>query len=128
MARKDWTLIRRINGGHSYWQRVDGEIGIADDSGTYPENCEPSDNPPLLLDRAKPVVMGEQYAFVPIKHENGRVSTTPVGGFEAMWVAVQFHMEIEAGERRSDTRWRFRIVDATTFRQYENALETLRSM
>lgn len=126
MARKNWTLLRRIPGGHSYWQRTDGEIGIADDSGTYPEDCEPADEPPLLLDRGRPVVMGTGLNTVPLKHASGRTSHTPVSGLEALWVAAQWHMEIEASA--GPATWRFRIVDAGVFKQYENALETLRSM
>jgi hypothetical protein len=109
--RKDWTLIRKIKGGHSYWRHKDGEVGIADDSGTYPENCEPVDNPPLLVDRSRPVQLGE-FNGVPVKHLNGRTSTTCASAFEALWVATQFHMEIEAFEKGAVLPMRVAVVDA----------------
>ena len=110
--RKDWTLIRKIRGGHSYWRHKNGEIGIADDSGTYPEDCEPADDPPLLLDRSRPVVIGSDLLSIPIKHLTGRTSHTPATGFEALWVASQFHMEIEAFEKDAPLPMRVAIVDA----------------
>jgi hypothetical protein len=78
--KKDWKLIRRIKSGHSYWRREqDGAVGIADDSGTYPEDCEPADRPPLLLDRTRPVHLGRDATLVPVKHDDGDLSHTPVG-------------------------------------------------
>lgn len=109
--RRDWTLIRKIRGGHSYWRHKDGEVGIADDSGSYPEDTEPGDDPPLLLDRTRPVQLGEHNA-VPLKHLNGRTSATPVSGFEALWVATQFHMEVEAYEKGSKLPMRVAVIDA----------------
>lgn len=101
---KDWVKIRKIRGGHSYWRRVsDGEIGICDDSGTYPENCEPADDPPLLLDTSRPVCIGRETCFVPVKHENGRTSWTTVDGFEALWVASTFLMALKAEEKNGAT-------------------------
>jgi len=107
---KDWTLIRKIKGGHAYWRRKnDGAIGIADDSGRYPEDCEPCDDPPLLLDQSRAVTMGREGNCVPVRHENGRTSVTPVSGFEALWVASQFRMEVEARETVDTVPWRFAV-------------------
>lgn len=110
--RKDWTLIRKIRGGHSYWRHKDGEVGIADDSGTYPEDTEPVDRPPLLLDRSRPVVIGGDHNGVPLKHLDGSTSSTPASGFEALWVATQFHMEIEAWEKGAKLPMRVAVIDA----------------
>ena len=103
--KKDWVKLRKIKGGHSYWRRIaDGEIGICDDSGTYPEDCEPADRPPLLLDKSRPVRFSEKHGcFVPLKHENGDTSSTPATGFEALWVASTFLMAIEAEEKNGAT-------------------------
>lgn len=98
--KKDWVKLRKIKGGHSYWRRVtDGEIGISDDSGTFPENCEPADRPPLLLDVRRPVAMDGRVCMVPIKHEDGSESWTPASGFEALWVVTTFNMALSAKER-----------------------------
>jgi hypothetical protein len=110
--RKDWTLIRKIKGGHGYWRHKNGEVGITDDSGTYPEDTEPGDDPPLLLDRTRPVQLGTSHNSIPLKHLNGRTSGTPASGFEALWVATQFHMEIEAYEKGSTWPLRIAVVDA----------------
>lgn len=110
--RKDWTLIRKIRGGHSFWRHKDGEVGIADDSGTFPENTEPVNKSPLLLDRTRPVQIGTQFNVVPLKHISGETSSTPVSGFEALWVATQFHMEIEAYEKDAALPMRVAVIDA----------------
>lgn len=109
--RKDWTLIRHIKGGHRYWRHANGEIGISDDSGTYPENCEPGDRPPLLLDRARPVELGEHNA-VPIKRVNGETSATPASAFEALWVATHFDLEVHAYEKGGKVPMRVTVQDA----------------
>lgn len=108
---KDWTLIRRIKGGHSYWRHKNGEIGIADDSGTYPENCEPADNPPLLLDRTRPVQLGENN-MVPLKNLDGGTSATPVSAFEALWIAMHFDLEVHAYEKDGKVPMRVTVEDA----------------
>lgn len=110
--RKDWTLIRKIKGGHGYWRHKNGEVGIADDSGTYPEDTEPADKPPLMLDRTRPVQIGSSLNAVPLKHLDGSTSSTPVSGFEALWVATQFHMEIEAYEKGATLPMRVAVIDA----------------
>jgi hypothetical protein len=100
--KEDWTKIRKIRGGHSYWRRIRNgasEVGIADDSGTYPENCEPADRPPLLLDQSRPVRIGDSHCWVPLKHEDNSTSSTPTGGYEALWVAMTFEMQIEVEEK-----------------------------
>lgn len=108
--RKDWTKIRKIANGHSFWRRNDGEIGIADDSGSFPENCEPADKPPLLLDRSRPILLAERHYSIPVKHEDGSQSVTIAGGFEALWVASEFQLEITAQERDGQFL-RARVVD-----------------
>lgn len=110
--KKDWTLIRKIKGGHGYWRHKNGEIGIADNSGTYPEDCEPADKPPLLLDRSRPIVLSDGMLSVPIKHLDGNTSHTPATGFEALWVATQFHMEIAAYEKGCVLPLRVAVIDA----------------
>lgn len=110
--RNDWTLIRRIHGGHSYWRRVaDGAVGIADDSWTYPENCE---TPLILLDRSRPVVIGSQGCSIPVRHEPAGESFTVCAGFEALWVATSFGMDIEAIERAGADPCRLAVVDVAT--------------
>lgn len=108
--RSDWKKVRKIIGGHSYWERNDGEIGIADDSGSFPENCEPADNPPLLLDRTRPVLLAERHYTIPVKHESGQQSVTIAGGFEALWVAMTYGLEITAQEKNGQYL-RARMVD-----------------
>lgn len=113
--RSDWELIRRIHRGHSYWRHAsDGAVGIADDSGTYPENCEPVDKPPLLLDRSRPVVIGTHGCSIPVQHEPAGESFTVATGFEALWVATSFGMDIEAAERAGAAPCRFAVVDVAT--------------
>lgn len=97
--RQDWTLIRKIKHGHAYWKRIDsGAIAISDESGTYPENCERADRPPLLLDQSAPVVISTQGCSVPLVNAAGETVSTPASGFEALWVAVQFGLQVEAIE------------------------------
>lgn len=124
--KKDWVKLRKIKGGHSYWRRIaDGEIGICDDSGTYPEDCEPADRPPLLLDKSRPVIIGAQGNFVPLKHENGDTSITPVNGFEALWVVTTFLMEMMATEKCGETL-RVRTASVETFPSIEQATSAQR--
>jgi hypothetical protein len=119
--KKDWKLIRRIKSGHSYWRREqDGVVGIADDSGTYPEDCEPADRPPLLLDRTRPVHLGRDATLVPVKHDDGDLSHTPVGPFEAMWVATQFHMVLRVREHADAVPWEFAVMNAMTVDDAKN--------
>lgn len=126
MSMKDWTLVRKIKNGHAYWRRKnDGAIGIADDSGTYPENCEPADSPPLLLDRTRPVVIGREGNYVPLTTSTGRLSRTPVTGFEALWVAAQFCVEVEAQETLGSVPWRFAMLDVATVDAHGKGLRDL---
>lgn len=107
MSRSDWELIRRIYGGHSYWRRkADGAIGIADDSGTYPEDCEPAGRPPLLLDQSRPVDADGHRFLIPVQHEPHGRSFTVGSAFEALWVATTFGMGLEATEHAGAApRW-----------------------
>lgn len=108
--RSDWKKVRKIIGGHSYWERDDGEIGIADDSGSFPENCEPADNPPLLLDRERPIVLAENHYSIPIRNAHGAQQHTVASGFEALWVAMTYGLEITAQEKNGQYL-RARMVD-----------------
>ena len=97
--KSDWTLIRKIKRGHSYWTRnSDGAIGIADDSGTYPENCEPVDKPPVLLDRTRPVLLGEHGCCVPVVRADDNNAHTITAPFEAFWVAMTYNMRMQLSE------------------------------
>lgn len=97
--KKDWTLIRRIKSGHSYWERnTDGAVGIADASGTYPEDCEPVDKPPLLLDRTRPVMLGSGTCCVPVTNGGNGQHHTPAAAFEAFWVASKYNMHLQVTE------------------------------
>jgi hypothetical protein len=108
--RQDWILVRRIKGGHAYWRRTDdGAIGISDGSGSYPENCAPVDRPPLLLDRDRPVVIGSGGCSVPLVNATNDTVSTPASGFEALWVASEFGMEVEAVEHASSGPHRFGV-------------------
>lgn len=110
--RENWTLIRRIRRGHSYWRRAaDGAVGIADDSGTYPKNCEPADRPPILLDRSRPVTLGAHGCSIPVRHGHVGDSFTPASGFEALWVATIFGLDITAIEDVGATPLRVAVVD-----------------
>jgi hypothetical protein len=109
-VKQDWTLIRRIKDGHAYWRRNgDGAIGIADRSGTYPENCSPTDRPPLLLDRDRPVVIGTGSCSIPLSNDAGESVVTPASGFETLWVASVFGMEVETVEHADSTPQRFGV-------------------
>ena len=97
--KSDWTLIRRIKGGHSYWERKsDGAIGIADNSGTYPENCEPVDKPPLLLDRTRPISLGKSGSCIPVTRNDGDNAHTFATAFEVFWVAMKYNMRLLVSE------------------------------
>lgn len=129
--KKDWTKIKKIRGGHGYWRRIqDGAIGVADESGSYPENCEPCDQPPLLLDRSRPVTVGREGNMIPVTNRTGDKSHTPASGFEALWVATQFHMEVEAREDPAEVPWRFAVLEAAKIDEamLKKNMGTLRAM
>ncbi len=96
--KKDWTLVRRIKGGHSYWERIaDGAIGIADASGTYPEDCEPVSKP-LLLDRGRPLLLGSNTSCIPVTRNIGSQHYMVAAAFEVFWVASTYNMRLQVTE------------------------------
>lgn len=91
---KKWTCIRRIKRGHSYWRdEATDVVAISDDSGTNPENC---DHPLLVLDTARAVVIGRNGCSVPVKTMTSVEYSTPAEGFEALWVATTFGLDLVA--------------------------------
>lgn len=126
--RSDWTKIRKIKGGHGYWRHKSGAIAITDDSGTYPEDCEPVDDPPLFLDRSRAIRVGERGFTVPLKHSNNRTSGTPASGEEALWVATTFDMRLEIQLPSTTQRYAVIPVPPDESMSVEKAKATLEAL
>lgn len=75
-----WELLLKIPGGHKYYrERLTGRIGVADQSGMYPED---TDDGVLYLDPRGDVTMGRYTISVPVIPEFGdrRLTTIEAAG------------------------------------------------
>jgi len=72
MKNNRWELLLKVKGGHRYFAELShvglrtGRIGIADNSGRYPED---TDDGVLVYDPSRVVVLGSQAFRIPVKKD-----------------------------------------------------------
>lgn len=95
-APRDWSLELAVKDGHKYFRdAASGGIGVADQSGHYPDETEDG---VLWLDSGRPVTIeggeGSTHIFVPLRHSDGTKTSTPVSIREAILVIKKFCMSL----------------------------------
>lgn len=92
-VKRTWKPIFKSRDGHRYFRGSDGVVGIADDSGSDPDCCEPADCPPLLLDQTRAMFLLNAYDStysIPVIDAKGQRSRTIAPADEASWLNQTF--------------------------------------
>ncbi len=98
----DWEILLNLKSGHRYFAEVvkhtrkpTGRIGVADNSGTYPDS---TDDGVLYLDKARAINVGSKWATVPLYRLNGDRIATGESLANAPLVAAKFGMKLVVDE------------------------------